>query len=431
MTPRGRSSLSKMPTRAHCSTPLWLLALASLLLLAAAEYSAKDDVVILTDKNFEREVLKSADYWLVEFYAPWCGHCKNLEPEFKAAAKKLKKQARLGAVDATAHQALAQKYGIQGYPTLKEFGANKDKPTDYRGGRTKKDIVQYVTSSEEAKALGVRSVSVPSLEFASVHAFLTQNDKVPSAIFFGAKKSGKKKALGKPPSWLSAVADAFTKGKKKKKPTVQVAFVPAGEGKIAKHFNIDEESLPAVVFVTPAGGKFIVGDMATLDEASAKQFVAKALKLEAAAVERLPSVPLFPAPEVAKKKPKAQLERLDETTMRECLKKSGKMCVVVAKASGDDAGTTFDETLKSLAKIYRRDPFKFLASDTDAAVFKALVGLLGAPESEVVVVKPGKKVKFSTLSSSSNEKSIAQFLDKIIGGSITFAPISTRPHEEL
>lgn len=68
------SSLAKMPARTHYSAPLWVLALASLLLLAAAEYSSKDDIVILTDKNFEREVLKSADYWLVEFYAPWCVH---------------------------------------------------------------------------------------------------------------------------------------------------------------------------------------------------------------------------------------------------------------------------------------------------------------------------------------------------------------------
>lgn len=36
-----------------------------------AEYTAKDDVVILTETNFEKEVLNSGDYWLVEFYAPW------------------------------------------------------------------------------------------------------------------------------------------------------------------------------------------------------------------------------------------------------------------------------------------------------------------------------------------------------------------------
>ena len=38
------------------------------------------DVIELTDSNFEKEVLKSDEPWLVEFYAPWCGHCKRLAP---------------------------------------------------------------------------------------------------------------------------------------------------------------------------------------------------------------------------------------------------------------------------------------------------------------------------------------------------------------
>lgn len=62
--------------------------------------------------------------------------------------------------------------------------------------------MQYVKNSEEAKALGVRSASVTTLEFANVHTFLTQNEKLPSAIFFGSAtaangKKGKKKATGK------------------------------------------------------------------------------------------------------------------------------------------------------------------------------------------------------------------------------------------
>jgi protein disulfide-isomerase A6 len=73
----------------------------------------------------------------VEFYAPWCGHCKNLTPEWKKAATVLKGSgARLGAVDATAAQAIAQKYGVKGYPTIKLFGAGKkDRPIDYQVNR--------------------------------------------------------------------------------------------------------------------------------------------------------------------------------------------------------------------------------------------------------------------------------------------------------
>lgn len=52
-------------------------------------------VIELTDDNFEKEVLKSKDPWLVEFYAPWCGHCKNLEPHWKSAATELKEQVKV------------------------------------------------------------------------------------------------------------------------------------------------------------------------------------------------------------------------------------------------------------------------------------------------------------------------------------------------
>jgi len=59
------------------------------------------DVIELTDENFDKTVLNSEDMWLVEFYAPWCGHCKNLAPEWATAATELKGKIKLGALDAT------------------------------------------------------------------------------------------------------------------------------------------------------------------------------------------------------------------------------------------------------------------------------------------------------------------------------------------
>jgi protein disulfide-isomerase A6 len=65
------------------------------------------DVVVLTQSNFDEVVLGSKDIWFVEFYAPWCGHCKKLEPEWNEAATKLKGQVKLGKVDATVETGLA------------------------------------------------------------------------------------------------------------------------------------------------------------------------------------------------------------------------------------------------------------------------------------------------------------------------------------
>jgi len=79
------------------------------------------DVVVLSDDNFDETVLKSKDMWLVEFYAPWCGHCKKLEPEWNQAASELKGKIKLGKVDATVHNKLGNRFGVKGYPTIKLF----------------------------------------------------------------------------------------------------------------------------------------------------------------------------------------------------------------------------------------------------------------------------------------------------------------------
>ena len=54
-----------------------------------ALYSSSSDVLQLNDKNFAEEVVQSDGVSIVEFYAPWCGHCKSLKPEYEKAAKAL------------------------------------------------------------------------------------------------------------------------------------------------------------------------------------------------------------------------------------------------------------------------------------------------------------------------------------------------------
>ncbi|XP_012055150.1 PREDICTED: protein disulfide-isomerase A6 [Atta cephalotes] len=115
---------------------------------SGGESKSKDskDVIELTDENFDKTVLNSEDMWLVEFYAPWCGHCKNLAPEWATAATELKGKIKLGALDATVNTLKASKYEIKGYPTIKFFAPGKkdaDSMQDYDGGRTSGDIVNW------------------------------------------------------------------------------------------------------------------------------------------------------------------------------------------------------------------------------------------------------------------------------------------------
>lgn len=113
----------------------------SLVLSVRALYSAGDDVVELTPSNFNREVIQSDGLWLVEFYAPWCGHCQSLASDWKKAATALKGIVKIGAVDADQHKSLGGQYGVRGFPTIKIFGANKNKPEEYQGGRSSQAIV--------------------------------------------------------------------------------------------------------------------------------------------------------------------------------------------------------------------------------------------------------------------------------------------------
>ncbi|KAG9476067.1 hypothetical protein GDO78_002897 [Eleutherodactylus coqui] len=103
-----------------------------------------ETTIVLTNANFD-EVVETADIILVEFYAPWCGHCKKLAPEYEKAAQELSKRTPaipLAKVDATAEADLATRYNVTGYPTLKIF--RKGKAYDYNGPREKHGIIDFM-----------------------------------------------------------------------------------------------------------------------------------------------------------------------------------------------------------------------------------------------------------------------------------------------
>lgn len=143
----------------------------------------------LTTEQF-RKTIKDTKHVLVSFTAPWCGHCKALKPEMAKAAEQLKDlpEVVLANVDCTVEKDLCKEFEVQGYPTMKWFANSK--PTEYDGGREKKDIIDYVvkytgpalTLIDSAEKLKEFSKSSPLVAVAFVDKSDTANKAVVEKI---------------------------------------------------------------------------------------------------------------------------------------------------------------------------------------------------------------------------------------------------------
>lgn len=127
----------------------WLLL--AIVVMAVAEEDkyrgpSEQDVIVLDADNLESTIYESQDTWLLELYAPWCGHCKTLRPEWAKLATKLKGIAKVAKIDASVHRKFDSVYGLKGYPHVVMIPAGpKDQKIYYNheGARTTDSLYDW------------------------------------------------------------------------------------------------------------------------------------------------------------------------------------------------------------------------------------------------------------------------------------------------
>ncbi|KAJ5086082.1 hypothetical protein N7532_010853 [Penicillium argentinense] len=236
-----------------------LLLVASLLAALPAKadgiYTRKSPVLQLNQKTYGSHIANSNYTSIVEFYAPWCGHCQNLKPAYEKAAQSLDGLARVAAVncDEDENKPFCGQMGVQGFPTLKIVtpGKKPGKPRveDYQGARSAKAIVDAVVDRIPNH---VKRATDKDLD-----RWLGQNEERPKAILFTEKGTTSALIRALAIDYLGAIDVAQVRSKESASVEKfgisdfpKLVVLPSGEGAEIQVYDGELKKQPITEFLT-------------------------------------------------------------------------------------------------------------------------------------------------------------------------------------
>ncbi|KAI9267972.1 hypothetical protein BDA99DRAFT_504531 [Phascolomyces articulosus] len=400
---------------------------------ALAFYGPRDSVVELTPKNFKQVVMDTNQLVAVEFYAPWCGHCQRLAPDWKKAAKNLDGLAVLGAIDCDqdSNKPLCGQYEIKGFPTIKVFkpelkkvdkrtGVMTKKPQDYPGARDARSIVDYLLAwqpsevrfikADPSKAKSKKSMSIDSF-------FETDNSTLPKALLFTDKSSTS--------PLYKALSVEFSEGR------MLVGEVKKAEKTLVKEYGIT--SFPTLFVASPTAGHVEYKGKLKYEPLSAflSEYALPAKEKKSSSKKEKKTAESEEPP----KQEKLKVVELDsDSQLKEHCLDSAKICVI-AIATEEDQKETVDilSNLNDNSQLYR---FGWIR-DTKASEIVEKLDLV-ADYPTLFLVHPAKKL-YRSYVGAFEEKAIGRWLDQVASGRIQAWPFeatlsiqdTVRAHDEL
>ncbi|POM66881.1 Protein disulfide-isomerase domain [Phytophthora palmivora] len=156
----------------------WQFLCVALLALLQVVTADASNVIVLTNDDFEHKTQAGSGAttgdWLVEFYAPWCGHCKKLAPIYEKVADDLKGEVNVAKVDVTENAELGKRFGIRGFPTVLHFSHGKS--YKYGGKRTLEDLAAFARGGFKSVEGEVVNAAPSFLDFAKQQALDVKRD---------------------------------------------------------------------------------------------------------------------------------------------------------------------------------------------------------------------------------------------------------------